>query len=176
MRRNVKNTALFASALLIVAPAAISAQETAEPTPYEENIAAAKSQMMGNSAAALEAALKAETLASADGDDGALNRLNAMWLQGEALMRLNRAPEAEKIIGDALVEVAIKSARCQAARGSFALGSGNSGFTKSITAKRFPAFRKHMTVTKLWVRPAVRRLSCKIWVRCIPMREITSVF
>nr|WP_298927873.1 EAL domain-containing protein [uncultured Erythrobacter sp.] len=107
--KNVKRHALLASALLIAAPAPVFAQQNEEPTPYEESIAAAKSQMMGNSAAALEAALKAENLASADKKSSVLPRLTAMWLQGEALMRLNRAPEAQKIIAEALDEVAVKA-------------------------------------------------------------------
>lgn len=105
MRRNVKTTALLASALLVCLPMTVSAQEAEAPTAYEQSIAQAKSQMMANSAAALEAAIKAEESAADYGDEGALPRLTAMWLQGEALMRLNRAPEAQKIIAEALKDV-----------------------------------------------------------------------
>lgn len=105
MRGSVRIHALLASALLLASPAIAVAQDAPAPSPYEESIAAAKSQMMGNSAAALEAAKQAEKQAETSDADPALARLGAKWLQGEALMRLNRASEARKIIAAALKEV-----------------------------------------------------------------------
>ncbi|WP_172970243.1 bifunctional diguanylate cyclase/phosphodiesterase [Erythrobacter sp. THAF29] len=106
MKGNAKTYAILASALLLASPAIVAAQDAPTPTPYEKSISAAKSQMMGNSAAALKSALEAEKQADTSKDDPALARLTAKWLQGEALMRLNRAPEAEKIIEEALAEAA----------------------------------------------------------------------
>ncbi|TRD09847.1 EAL domain-containing protein [Erythrobacter insulae] len=109
MKRNVKPHVFLASALLLVAPVAVSAQAEPDASPYDQSISVAKTQMMGNSAAALKAAREAEKLADGDDERGILDRLTAKWLQGEALMRLNRAPEAEKIIAEALNEVSIKA-------------------------------------------------------------------
>ncbi|MBV7260016.1 EAL domain-containing protein [Erythrobacter crassostreae] len=106
MQRNVKTYAILASALLAVTPVASFGQDATASDAYEESITAAKTQMMGNSAAALKAARDAEKQAGDEGRESALARLTAKWLQGEALMRLNRAPEAQKIISEALEEVA----------------------------------------------------------------------
>ena len=106
MKGIVKTHALLASAILLACASAAIAQEKKPPAPYEESIAAAKSQMMADSSEALKFAIKAEQLAKGNGDDVALARLTAKWLQGEALMRLNRSEEAETIIAEALAEVA----------------------------------------------------------------------
>lgn len=106
MTRNAVLHVLLASSILLGAQSVAQAEEPQFVSEYEESIAAAKSQMMGNSASALEAASKAETLAQGDGEDRVLMRLTAKWLKGEALMRLNRAPEADQIISEALDEVA----------------------------------------------------------------------
>ncbi len=106
MKGSYTKHALLASALLFSLQAPAFAQREAAPTPFDESIASAKSQMMGNSAAALQAAKKAESQAGTSTEGPELAKLTAKWLQGEALMRLNRAPEAEKIIAEALEEVA----------------------------------------------------------------------
>lgn len=104
MKRKARSTALLAAALTFASPTIGSAQSAPAPSPFEESIAAAKSQMMGNSAAALKSAIEAEKRAETSKDNPELAKLTAKWLQGEALMRLNRAPEAEKIIEEALAE------------------------------------------------------------------------
>ncbi|MFL0356583.1 EAL domain-containing protein [Erythrobacter sp. GH1-10] len=105
MKGIAKRHALLASAFLLAVSGPVYADDEVL-SGYEQSITAAKSQMMGNSAAALDAATEAEDLASTLGENEDIARLTAKWLQGEALMRLNRAPEAEKIIAEALREVA----------------------------------------------------------------------
>ncbi len=72
---------------------------------FEETIGEAKSLMMADSAAALQLAREAKSLVTDDTDAAAKDRLTAQWLEGEALMRLNRSDEAGSII-DAALKVA----------------------------------------------------------------------
>ncbi|WP_298466490.1 EAL domain-containing protein [uncultured Erythrobacter sp.] len=69
---------------------------------FEETISEAKSLMMADSAAALNLARDAKALVTEDSKAAAKDRLTAQWLEGEALMRLNRADEAGSIIEAAL--------------------------------------------------------------------------
>ncbi|MFN2099706.1 EAL domain-containing protein [Altererythrobacter sp. MF3-039] len=64
----------------------------------------AKSLMMADSGAALELAREAESLTTEQTEEAKKTRLTARWLEGEALMRLNRAPQAAEIIESALEE------------------------------------------------------------------------
>lgn len=77
------------------------APATREPSQFELTVKEAKSKMMADPAAAYELALAAEKLAKADGAVGAAQAIEAataLWLQGEALNRLNRGPEAVPLI------------------------------------------------------------------------------
>jgi signal transduction histidine kinase len=87
---------LIAIAVILAAPLA-----AAQSAPFDEKITAAKSAMMANPATALDAAEDARALAGAD----AVKIATADWLRGEALNRLNRAPEATKILESALQSV-----------------------------------------------------------------------
>ena len=93
--------------VLIAAPAAAQdgAAPGAAPSPFEEAIAQSKSNMMADSAVALQYAREAEGLVDGDSDEAAQSRLTAQWLEAEALMRLNRADEAASIIDGALTEI-----------------------------------------------------------------------
>ncbi len=111
MRINRTTLGVMTAALLFASPAHAQADQSTPTTQYERQIAAAKAQMMGDSAAALKAAIAAEAAAKRDSDNPVMARLTAKWLQGEALMRLNRASEAELLISEALDEVAISRGR-----------------------------------------------------------------
>lgn len=106
MRLGRGTRGIIAAALLCASPALGQSVQPVPQTPYERHIAAAKAQMMGDSSAALAAAIDAEKAAAAVRENPGMARLTAKWLQGEALMRLNRAPEAETLISEALNEVA----------------------------------------------------------------------
>ncbi|MEO1014775.1 MAG: ATP-binding protein [Pseudomonadota bacterium] len=67
-----------------------------DASPFEIAVAEAKSNMMKAPQAALEAAQRAEAHAAATDGPNAL--ATSLWLQGEALTRLNRAGEAVPII------------------------------------------------------------------------------
>lgn len=105
MRLSRSTCSVVAAALLCASPALAQADQNPPSTRYEQKIAEAKAQMMGDSAAALKAAVAAEAAAKSESENPAMARLTAKWLQGEALMRLNRAPEAEILISEALAEV-----------------------------------------------------------------------
>ncbi len=98
--------ALIAAALAVSASGSVMAADAAPTEAFEATIAEAKSLMMADSAAALELAREAKSLVPGDSTTDAKSRLTAQWLEGEALMRLNRSDEAQTIIGAALEEVA----------------------------------------------------------------------
>lgn len=75
---------------------------------FEAAIGEAKSMMMADSSAALANARKAASLVSGESEEAQKARLTAQWLEGEALMRLNRAVDASHTIGEALKETAGK--------------------------------------------------------------------
>ena len=95
-------TALAAVALAFALPAPAIALNNEQAAAYEEKIAEAKSLMMADSGAALELSVEVEGLASENTLEAQKARLTAQWLQGEALMRLNRASEAQEIIAKAI--------------------------------------------------------------------------
>ncbi len=78
---------------------------SAQSGPAADKLDAAKASMMADSGAALELAREARSLAVGKSADARKARLTAQWLEGEALMRLNRAPEAQEIVEQALGEV-----------------------------------------------------------------------
>ena len=95
--------AAFAVALALgIAP---SAEAKPAPAGFEEKLGEAKAAMMADSAAALAAARQAASMVEGDDQDARIAKLTARWLEGEALMRLNRAAEAEELISEALQEV-----------------------------------------------------------------------
>jgi signal transduction histidine kinase/Tfp pilus assembly protein PilF len=74
---------------------------TPEPSQFELTVKEAKSKMMADPAAAYDLALAAEKIAKTDGALGAAQAAEAataLWLQGEALKRLNRGAEALPIL------------------------------------------------------------------------------
>jgi signal transduction histidine kinase len=87
---------LIAIAVILAPPLA-----WAQPASFDQKVTAAKSAMMANPATALDAAEQARALAGSD----ATKIATADWLRGEALNRLNRAPEATKILEAALRSV-----------------------------------------------------------------------
>lgn len=96
---------LFAAPFLAVIAIPASAHEAAEHIKYDEAIGLAKANMMADSAAALEHARAAQSLVSGDHEEDEQARLTGQWLEAEALMRLNRADEAKKIITGALMQI-----------------------------------------------------------------------
>lgn len=74
-------------------------------TAFDARIAEAKSAMMGNPAKAFDYAVQAEALTFEGGSqsENKLNAAKALWLQGEALNRMNRSGEAVPVIEKALV-------------------------------------------------------------------------
>ncbi len=98
-----KALGIAAASLALVLTAPVSAATANLQTDgFEETIAQAKSQMVANPAAAYELALEAKALASGNNQDTAKDRVIAQWLEGEALMRLNRSEEAAGTIEQAL--------------------------------------------------------------------------
>ena len=71
-----------------------------------DRLDAAKAAMMGDTAEALRLAREVRASASQDTVEANRTRLTARWLEGEALIRLNRQDEAETIVLDALDEAA----------------------------------------------------------------------
>ncbi|WP_165190445.1 ATP-binding protein [Caulobacter soli] len=99
------------AALLVGASAAASLAAPA-PTPVspiDARLAAAKDAMMGDPGAALTLSSQALTLAQADtGPHRDEEIAAAQWLQGEALLRLNRAKEAAPVVAAGLATAAAK--------------------------------------------------------------------
>jgi signal transduction histidine kinase/CheY-like chemotaxis protein len=100
------------AALLVAAPlVAGAAGPVAQPpaSPIDKQLAAAKDAMMGDPAAALTLSTQALTLAKADaGPHRDQEIAAAQWLQGEALLRLNRPNEAAPVIAAGLAVAAQK--------------------------------------------------------------------
>ena len=97
---------------LLIAPALIwlgvpATAENQEKGAFDAEIGQAKSMMMADSSMALEHAQKAAELVSGDGEEAQQARLTAQWLEGEALMRLNRADEAAQTIRSAISEITL---------------------------------------------------------------------
>ncbi|MBU1376554.1 MAG: tetratricopeptide repeat protein [Alphaproteobacteria bacterium] len=88
--------AAAAAALLVAVPAA------AAPDAFETRVAASKSAMMVDPQVALREAVAAEKAAGAKSERTA----TAQWLQGEALLRLNRLNDAKPVIAAGLAAVA----------------------------------------------------------------------
>lgn len=93
----------FASLLLLLASPAL-ANGPAAANEFDASIDEAKSLMMADSGAALMLARKAKAMVTEGSGHAVKDRLTAQWLEGEALMRLNRANEAGDIIDKALKE------------------------------------------------------------------------
>lgn len=98
-----KTKALILAAAMAGA-ALLPAQVLAQGEQFEQQIAAAKTSMMADSAAALDHARKAARFVKGEGRESDEARLTANWLEAEALLRLNRASEAEEIASAALSE------------------------------------------------------------------------
>jgi signal transduction histidine kinase/CheY-like chemotaxis protein len=103
------------AALLVAAPLAAGAAGAADPvakppsSPIDKQLAAAKDAMMGDPAAALTLSSQALAMAKADaGPHRDQEIAAAQWLQGEALLRLNRSDEAAPVIAAGLAVAAQK--------------------------------------------------------------------
>lgn len=90
---------ILLSLALVLASGDALAQGAPRIAPFNEAIAASKSRMMRDPAAALEFATNAVDLAPAQ---ASLETATAKWLQGEALIRMNRPSDARPIIDEAL--------------------------------------------------------------------------
>lgn len=90
------------AAMLLAAPVAAGAADPVA-SPVDTRLAAAKAAMMGDPAGALTLSTQALALAKADtGPRQAEEIAAAQWLQGEALLRLNRPDEAAPVIAAGL--------------------------------------------------------------------------
>ena len=93
---------MIALILAALAPAPAPGQAAPAPAPFEAEIAAAKGAMMADPSAALTRARTAERLAGPSHDPTTeLARATALWLEAEALVRLDRAPEGLSLAGSA---------------------------------------------------------------------------
>ena len=106
VKRRIWSTVL--ALLLVAAPMAATA--AAPPSPptslIDARLAAAKAAMMGDPQAALTLSLQALDLAKADqGPRRPEEIASAQWLQGEALLRLNRSSEAVPVIAAGLAVI-----------------------------------------------------------------------
>ncbi|SFJ29755.1 ATP-binding protein [Caulobacter sp. UNC279MFTsu5.1] len=107
VRRRIGSAAALA-ALLVAAPA-VAAPAPAPASPIDARLAAAKDAMMGDPGGALT--LSAQALAMARADAGPHRDQEiaaAQWLQGEALLRLDRPDEAAPVIAAGLATAARK--------------------------------------------------------------------
>lgn len=102
--RNKIQTAAIASALCVAIATPVAANTEIEPRAYDAAITDAKKNMVANPARALDLARNAKVMAADAKKPMTKERLVANWLEGEALMRLNRGQEAAGIIGFALFE------------------------------------------------------------------------
>lgn len=87
------------------APVAVvnSGAETTPQSKFDVAVDAAKGAMMSQPGAALEQAQQARKIASGyKGEERELKLATAGWLEGEALVRVNRPEEAEPILDEAL--------------------------------------------------------------------------
>ena len=100
---NIRVSAIVSALALAVAVPA-SAHTDMAPQGYEAAITDAKKSMVANPARALDLARNAKVMANSEADTMTKDRLVADWLEGEALMRLNRGGEAASVIGFALFE------------------------------------------------------------------------
>lgn len=100
----IKAAALAACAVMFTVPSLAQAQEGQVLSAFEDKLAQAKSAMMGDSAEALRLAREVRGAASQDTVEAHRTRLVAQWLEGEALIRLNRVDEASELIENAAAE------------------------------------------------------------------------
>jgi signal transduction histidine kinase/CheY-like chemotaxis protein len=104
---------------------------TPEPSQFELTVKEAKSKMMADPAAAYDLALAAEKIAKTDGALGspqATEAATALWLQGEALKRLNRGAEALPIL-EAGLAIAREQASDKKIYGDLMMARGGAAVT-----------------------------------------------
>lgn len=103
----------LAAVVLLSAAAAAHAAAPASPPapqdPFEAAAAAAKTAMMADPQAALARSLEALAIARRETGDTAQHVATAQWLEGEALWRLNRLPEAGAVVEQGLATVAARA-------------------------------------------------------------------
>jgi signal transduction histidine kinase/tetratricopeptide (TPR) repeat protein len=108
---NLRLLAVAAAALSMFAwtacAPAFGQAPASSPPPFESAIASAKSKMMADPVEAHRIAVEAEALAS---DEDGREAATAMWLQAEALNRMNRSPEARPLIEKALAAPSVARA------------------------------------------------------------------
>ncbi len=102
LKQTKMSLGILTSALALGLAAPAMAHSEVQPDRYETTIAKAKSLMMADSGSALSLAREARALVKDNSSAAEKNRLTAQWLEGEALMRLNRADEAASTIESAL--------------------------------------------------------------------------
>ena len=95
------------SATSFAAPPASAGAPSTAPTLFDTRVAAAKGAMMSDPSIALANAKQAITIGKATpGTPGIVAAATGQWLQGEALVRLNRVAEAVPIIDGAIAAIA----------------------------------------------------------------------
>ena len=115
----MKSTSLIVTVLAALASVTMSpvAAQTASPaapsTPFEARVAQAKAAMMGDPEAALRHARAATALSQDNPDARArlIEEATGYWLEGEALIRVNRPQEARPAIERGMAIVARHGAR-----------------------------------------------------------------
>ena len=96
--------AISLGAWLLASSALAATEAPAQPTPFTRAIASAKSAMMGEPKAALGQSLDALSLARREpmSPQRTTDIATAQWLEGEALLRLDRARDARPVLDEAL--------------------------------------------------------------------------
>lgn len=107
---------LIAISVLIAAATPAFAQAPVDDSTFTDLIEQSKSLMMADPARAYQLASEAETTANARAEVDPTEESTAKWLQGEALVRMNRVEEAKPVIDSAL------SAALESAGGSKLVG------------------------------------------------------
>jgi diguanylate cyclase (GGDEF)-like protein len=109
--RLVTISAILSAAALVVPPASAAPATSAAPVAssrFETEVSAAKAAMMADPAVALKHARAAVELSKTNSKaaERASGELTGRWLEGEALVRVNRPAEAKPIIENALAMAA----------------------------------------------------------------------
>lgn len=129
----VKTFGTLAASLCLVLATPALADRHSKSSEFDQVIGEAKSLMMADSAEALKLVREAKALITEDTSDAIKDRLTAQWLEGEALMRLNRADEAGSLIEKALAEAKTRFPQDQLyadllrSQASFKAGAGEYG-------------------------------------------------
>ncbi len=107
-KRRIWSAAVLAA--MLVGPVAAGAADPGPASPIDAHLAGAKDAMMGDPASALTLSTQALQMAKADAGPRRDQEIaTAQWLQGEALLRLNRPDDAAPVLAAGLAMAVAKT-------------------------------------------------------------------